>query len=1146
MSTNQIHLLGTKRFLPLFLVQFLGAFNDNVFKNAVLILATFQLADLYDWKPEIVTQIIAGLFIIPFFLFSSFAGQLADKFEKAGMVRYVKAWELFAMLVGSVGLISGLPWILFVTLFLMGAQSAFFGPLKYSLLPFHLREDELVAGNAIFEAATFLSILVGTIFGGLLIVLEDGTLMVSVAVVLIAVVGWVASLWVPRASPLEGALKINWNIFSATTHLIGYAATQRGVFRSILGLSWFWLIGAFWLTLVPAYVRNHLHGSQFEVTSLLVIFAVGIGLGSLLCNRILRGEITAKYVPLAGLGMAAFMIDVAVMTAGLGDRFVAEAFSFASATGVRVIIDLGGIAICGGLFSVPLYAMIQAWAEPAHRSRVIAANNVMNALFMTLIAVVAAGMFAAGWSTTRVILILAVANIGVSIYVVTLVPESMVHTVFRWLMRVLYKVELRGLENYGKARKRRVIIANHTSFLDAALLTIFLPDRPTFAINTQIARKWWMRPFLWAVNVHPLDPTKPMAIKALTALAREGVPIVIFPEGRITVTGALMKVYEGPGLVAEKADADLLPVQIDGAVHTPLSRMRGKARLRWFPKITLTILPPRVFHPPAELRGREKRRYMAEQLYEILADMYLQTADTDRTLFESLLDAAAIHGRGFSILTDLDFKPASYRRLLAASLFLGPKLTRGTEVGEPVGLLIANSIAAVAAFFGVQSSGRVCAMLNYSAGPANLRSACQTAKLRVVWTSRRFVEMAKLGPAVQAMEGTGAQIRYLEDIARRSLPGRLGILVNLVAPGWVYRTRGRPHVDAGGPAIILFTSGSSGAPKAVVLSHRNLQTNRHQLTARIDFNRQDRMFNCLPIFHAFGLTGGTLAPLLAGVPVFMYPTPLHFGIIPELVYQTNSTLLFGTNTFLAGYLRKAHPYDFFSVRYVFAGAEKLKAGTRDAWMERFGVRIFEGYGATETAPALTLNTPMHNKSGTVGCFLPGIEWRTEPVPGVDAEHPSQGKVGRLFVRGGNIMLGYYKADRPGELQPPEEGWYDTGDIVAVDAEGFVRILGRAKRFAKIAGEMVSLTAVEELAAAVWPEHLHAALARSHPSKGEEIVLVTEKPDPDRGALARAARESGIPEIAVPRVLIHRAHLPVLGSGKPDYVTLERENEVKPD
>jgi acyl-[acyl-carrier-protein]-phospholipid O-acyltransferase/long-chain-fatty-acid--[acyl-carrier-protein] ligase len=329
--------------------------------------------------------------------------------------------------------------------------------------------------------------------------------------------------------------------------------------------------------------------------------------------------------------------------------------------------------------------------------------------------------------------------------------------------------------------------------------------------------------------------------------------------------------------------------------------------------------------------------------------------------------------------------------------------------------------------------------------------------------------------------------------------------------------------------VVLFTSGSEGTPKGVVLSHRNLLANRHQLASVVDISPKDIVFNALPVFHSFGLTGGLLMPLLAGARTFLYPSPLHYRTVPEFVYGVNATIFFGTDTFLSGYARVADNYDFYSVRYIFAGAERVKPETRRVWFEKFGIRILEGYGATETSPALAVNTPMHFKAGTVGRLLPGIQHRLERVEGIDGG-------GRLFVHGPNVMLGYLRADKPGVLEPLADGWYDTGDIVDFDAEGFVTIKGRAKRFAKVAGEMVPLGAVEDFVAKLWPDEQHAVVAVPDPKRGEQLVLVTERADANRAALAAAAREAGLPEIFVPRTIVPVPHVPILGTGKIDYVT----------
>jgi acyl-[acyl-carrier-protein]-phospholipid O-acyltransferase/long-chain-fatty-acid--[acyl-carrier-protein] ligase len=413
--------------------------------------------------------------------------------------------------------------------------------------------------------------------------------------------------------------------------------------------------------------------------------------------------------------------------------------------------------------------------------------------------------------------------------------------------------------------------------------------------------------------------------------------------------------------------------------------------------------------------------------------------------------------------------------------------------------------------------------------------------ISTIWTPRRLVETAKLEETIRRLTEQVA-VRYLEDV-------RAGVTVWHRLRGWL-RARlarsglGREQRAPDDPAVVLFTAGTEGQPKGVVLSHVNVLANQAQIAARLDLGTQDLVLNAVPLFHAFGLTTGAILPVLSGVRVFFYPSPLHYRMIPEVAYDIGATILFGTNTFLAGYARFAHPYDFYRVRYVFAGAERLQDETRQVWAERFGIRILEGYGATETSPALATNTPTHYRTGSVGRLLPGIEAYLDPVPGLD-------RGGRLCVRGPNVMLGYLLYDRPGVLEPPETprgpGWYDTGDIAAIDADGFVVIQGRVKRFAKVGAEMISLGLVEQLAEHAWPEARHAALSIPDGRKGERLVLVTERKNPERRALLERARAEGVSELHVPRDLIATDAIPLLGAGKTDYAAarafVEKELEV---
>jgi len=586
-----------------------------------------------------------------------------------------------------------------------------------------------------------------------------------------------------------------------------------------------------------------------------------------------------------------------------------------------------------------------------------------------------------------------------------------------------------------------------------------------------------------------------------------------------------MKIYAGPGMIADKADAPVVPVRIDGAQYTPFSRLKGKVRRRWFPRISITILPPQRFTVPGELKGRARRLRIGMELYDVMSRMMFETSNSQHSLFEALLAASRTHGSGAQAVEDVTRKPLSYGRLIAGSLALGRHFARDTQPGEALGLMLPNSNAAAVSFFAAQAYGRVPAMLNYSTGPRNALSACEAARINTVVTSRRFIEQAGLAALAQALEGA-VRLVYLEDVrAAMTLRDKLYGLLAAPFAGRIARSFGRTQDD---PAVILFTSGSEGTPKGVALSHANILTNCRQLAARVAFSSSDILFNALPVFHSFGLTGGLLLPVLAGLKTFLYPSPLHYRIVPEMVYDTNATIMFGADTFLAGYARVASPYDFYSVRYVFAGAEKLREETRRAWMDTFGLRVLEGYGATETSPVLAVNTPMHFKAGTVGRLLPGIEHRLEPVPGVEDG-------GRLWVKGGNVMLGYLRAERPGQLEPPKDGWYDTGDIVSIDESGYVRILGRVKRFAKVAGEMISLGKVEEEVSALWPRRHHAVLTLPDGARGERLVLLTDQARATRAEVLAHFRARGLAEIMVPRTVLTVERMPMLGTGKTDYM-----------
>ena len=630
-----------------------------------------------------------------------------------------------------------------------------------------------------------------------------------------------------------------------------------------------------------------------------------------------------------------------------------------------------------------------------------------------------------------------------------------------------------------------------------------LPKRPVFAVDTGIAKQWWIQPFLPFVETMALDPLKPMALRTIINAVKDGNMLVIFPEGRITITGSLMKVYDGAAMIADKSDAMVVPVRIDGPEKTMFSRLKTtQVRRRLFPKIKVTILEPVKRNVDPELKGRKRRLAAGAALYDIMSNMMFRTTSTDRTVVEAVIEAEKNNGGKWPAIEDPTSGSLTYKRLLQATRILGDKLMPLAPEGRAIGVMLPTSNGAAVTVLALMSGGRVPARINFTSGAANILGACRAAQVDTILTAHAFVERARLEKLVAAIEKQ-VRIIYLEDIRKTvtfsdKLRGALRAKKPLV--------KHKPD-DWG---VILFTSGTEGVPKGVVISHRNVLANVAQVEARIDFGREDRLFMALPAFHSFGFMGGIVLPLISGVPTYLYPSPLHYRTVPELVYGICATYIFGTDTFLAGYARMANPYDFRSLRYIVSGGEPIKESTRRIYLEKFGMRILEGYGVTETSPVLALNTPMFNKFGTVGRVLPGMQARLDKVEGVEDG-------GRLWVRGPNVMLGYLRADKPGVLEPPPDGWYDTGDIVVIDEEGYIAIKGRAKRASpKIGGEMVSLAAVEMLAAELWPNYVSAVVAVPDERKGERLILVTDKHGATRADFQAYARSKHASELDVAR------------------------------
>ncbi|MCY4611134.1 MAG: MFS transporter [Gammaproteobacteria bacterium] len=1104
--SSTFRLLLTRRLGPFFFTQLTGAYNDNVFRNALVVLITYRITELAGFGSEELVAASAGVFLLPFLLFSALGGKLADHFPRHRLIQHIKLAECALMALTWIGFVTGSVGFLFAILFLTGLQSALFGPVKYAILPNLLPRAELLAGNAWVAVGTFISILAGSLTGTLLMGVPDASLWVPGILVVSAAAGYLASHRIPAQPSGNTALRLSFEPFSETSRILREGLNQPRLAWLMLSISWFWMIGVGLLIQLPLFVRDVLAGNEQALAGALAIFTVGIGLGALLCNRWLGGTARATWAPLAAAGLGAgFVLLGLVPPAEVPLRgFDALLEDPQAVTTLGILL---AVAVAGGFYVTPLYTMVQQRAPEERRARIIACNNILNSIFMALASVGSIVIFQSGGTIVTVWLAMATTAAATALILLHITQGSFRHI-------LLWPVASVTLTSETPPPGSLVFVRRGSAWAAWALAAT-IPGKLEIYLEPSLLRRASLRLLACWVRLRPLNPSaldsqwpggedEPSHVTLILPSAG--------PEGQASLLELMQIARQRSGRPVEVAHVS------DPELYMP----------RFYPRIRVGFescpLPPRAADEPGTTRRD------ALKIYDLLCELEYRMHSKECTTLQSLYGAVQRLGGNRSILADLE-RTLTYRQLLRAAHAVAQLLERALpKTQDTVGILLPNAVATPITFFALHALHRIPVMLNYTAGPSNLASACRTAGLTHIVTSRRFIEKADLGDLADALAKDYTLV-WLED-----LRSELSLGMKLLA-AW-RAVRMPAGGDASDPAVVLFTSGSEGEPKGVVLSHRNLQRNRCQVRAVLDLTPEDHLLLCLPTFHSFALGVGLLLPLMSGLRCTLYPSPLHYKQIPELIRKLGITVFFSTDTFLNGYGQAADREDLQSLHLIVAGAEPLKSSTRKFWQERFGLTVHEGYGVTETSPAVSVNTLACNRPGSVGRLMPEIEARLEPLD--DSQDSADSTRGRLFLRGPNVMSGYWLPGESRLLTPPEDGWHDTGDVAEFDDDGFLSLHGRAKRFAKIGGEMISLAYVEQQVSEVWPESRHIVCAIDHPTRGEQLVLITEHPEPDRGQLRQALGEQGVGELARPRLILPVEALPLLGSGKPD---LRRAQEL---
>jgi acyl-[acyl-carrier-protein]-phospholipid O-acyltransferase/long-chain-fatty-acid--[acyl-carrier-protein] ligase len=1116
-------LILDKGFGWMLVTQFLGALNDNIYRFVVSFFAIALAAQQEDGMDAATyLSLIAAMFVLPYILFSGYAGQLADRYRKRSVLIVTKSIEILAMGLGFVAFVLGNLTLMMAVMFIMALQSTFFSPAKYSCLPELLPDRDLSRGNALIEMSTFLAIIIGTWAGGQLYEdLGNQPALLGGIVLAIAVIGTIASFGIGTTPAPVVRQPFSWNPLAGIDKGFAQLVGNRRLFLTVLGISWFWFLGSLLQLAIPLYGTRVLGLGEGATGLLWAAVAIGIGIGSIVAGRLSGHKVELGLVPIGSVGMG--IMSMLVVTAD---------------TIVGAVTFLSLLGFFGGFYAVPLNAMLQQKSAVDSRGRIIAANNVLNFVFILM----AAGTNSllggvVGLSPDTIIFVGGVLSFLVTGYIFLLLPDFFIRFVLWSLTHSIYRIRIVGAENVpinGPA----LLVCNHLSFIDGLLVGSCVQRFVRFMVYAPFFQIPGLGAFLKKMHSIPTGGGKVSGpIKQARAELQGGHVVCIFAEGAITRTGNMLPFKRGFELISDGIEAPVIPVHLDQVWGSIFSFKDGKFFWKW---------PRRLFYPVTITFGKPlpsntKAYVVRQKLLEMSGDSFRHRRKNDDLVAVRFIKTAKANWFRFALADSLG-RETTFGETLTGARILSDWFKRERPQEQMVGVLLPGSVAAALVNMGLMLAGKVPVNLNFTIGPEAMASAIQQCGIKTIVTARPFLAKAKLEAqpgmiyAEELLGGIGKAAQLIMYVKTLLTPTDL--LTLLAGP------RGQMIDDL---CTVMFSSGSTGEPKGVMLSQHNVVSNLEALAQILWAQKTDRIIGVLPFFHSFGFTGTLCLPLVVGLGAIYHPNPLDGKTIGGLVKKYQATIMISTPTFCQAYYRICPPEDFASLRYVVVGAERLRPEFAAQFKEKYGLDMLEGYGTTEMGPVVAVNVPDYNngadsqighKPGTVGHPIPGVASRVVDPDTYEERGP--GEEGLLLLKSPARMLGY--------LNNPEktaavlrDGWYVTGDIAVVDDDGFIRITDRLSRFSKIGGEMVPHLKVEE--ALLRVPGVSAANVTSIPdaAKGERLVGFYVAEEPLEPALVwRQLNESEMPKIWIPKAadLYRIEELPVLGTGKVDLKRLK--------